>query len=65
MVELPRFVYAPVKPGQVLGRVRYVCAGKTVAQTELVAAEDVPQAPRQKAWFQILWDGIMDLLSGG
>ena len=64
-VELPQFVYAPVKTGQVLGRVRYVCAGKTVAQTELVAAEDVPQAPRQKAWFQILWDGIVDLFSGG
>ena len=63
-VELPRFVYAPVKSGQVLGRVRYVCAGKTVAQTELVAAEDVPAAPKQKAWFQILWDGIVDLLTG-
>ncbi len=64
-VELPPFVYAPVKSGQVVGRVRYSCAGKTVAQTELVAAEDVPQAPKQKTWFQILWDGIVDLFSGG
>lgn len=64
-VELPPFVYAPVKSGQVVGRVRYSCAGKTVAQTELVAAEDVPQAPKQKAWFQILWDGIVDLFTGG
>lgn len=63
-VELPQFVYAPVKAGQVLGRVRYKCAGKTVAQTELVAAEDVPGAPKQKMWFQILWDGIVDLLTG-
>ena len=64
-VELPRFVYAPVQSGQVLGRVRYTCAGKTVAQTELVAGEDVPAAPKQKAWFQILWDGIIDLFSSG
>lgn len=63
-VELPQFVYAPVKSGQVLGRVRYVCGGKTVAQTELVAAEDVSAAPKQKTWFQILWDGIMDLIAG-
>ncbi len=63
-VELPRFVYAPVKSRQVLGRVRYVCGGKTVAQTELVAAEDISQAPKQKAWFQILWDGIVELFSG-
>ncbi len=64
-VELPQFVYAPVKKGQVLGRVRYTCAEKTVAQTELVAAEDIPQAPKQKMWFQILWDGIEELFSGG
>ena len=64
-VELPQFVYAPVKKDQVLGRVCYVCAGKVVAQTELVAAEDVPQAPKQKPWFVILWDAITDLFSGG
>lgn len=63
-VELPQFVYAPVKSGQVLGRVRYVCGRKTVAQTELVAAEDVSAAPKQKTWFQILWDGIIDLITG-
>lgn len=64
-VELPQFVYAPVKKGQVLGRVCYTCGGKIVAQTELVAAEDVPQAPKQKMWFQILWEAILDLFSGG
>jgi D-alanyl-D-alanine carboxypeptidase (penicillin-binding protein 5/6) len=64
-VELPQFVYAPVKKGQVLGRVRYTCGGKSVTQTELVAAEDVPQAPKQKMWFQILWKAILDLFSGG
>lgn len=64
-VELPQFVYAPVKRGQVLGRVCYACAGRTVAQTELVAAEDVSQAPRQKPWFCLLWDAITELFSGG
>jgi D-alanyl-D-alanine carboxypeptidase (penicillin-binding protein 5/6) len=63
-VELPQFVYAPVKKGQVLGRVCYTCGGKIVTQTELTAAEDVPKAPKQKTWFQILWQAILDLFSG-
>lgn len=64
-VELPQFVYAPVKKGQVLGRVCYTCGGKITAQTELTAAEDVPQAPKQKTWFRILWEAIAELFTGG
>ncbi|MCI1955323.1 MAG: D-alanyl-D-alanine carboxypeptidase [Oscillospiraceae bacterium] len=62
-VELPRFVYAPVETGQVLGRVRYVCGGKTVAETELAAAGNIPGTVPQKNWLQNFWDGIRNLFS--
>lgn len=62
-VELPRFVYAPVEVGQVLGCVRYSCGGKTVAKTELVAVEKVPRMILQKNWLQNLWDEITNLFS--
>lgn len=62
-VELPRFVYAPIEVGQVLGCVRYTCGGKTVAKTELVASQNIPRTIIQKNWFQNLWDGIRNLFS--
>lgn len=62
-VELPRFAYAPVREGQVLGAVRYTCAGKTVAQTELLASENIAQPPARKSWLQKLWDWILNLFS--
>ena len=62
-VELPRFVYAPVREGQVLGIVRYVRAGRTVAQTELLSAENVAQPPARKNWLQRLWEWMQDLFS--
>lgn len=51
-VEMPRFVYAPVKSGQVLGRVCYRCDGKLVAATELTAAENISAPHTEKNWFQ-------------
>lgn len=62
-VELPRFVYAPVQAGQVLGCVRYTCGAKTVAQTDLLAAENAEQPPVEKNWLQNLWDRIRNLFS--
>ena len=61
-VELPRFVYAPVGEGQVLGRVRYSNAGGTVATTELVAAGTVGAPEAEKNFFQKIWDRIRRLL---
>ncbi len=63
-VELPQFLYAPVKTGQVVGCVRYDCGGKTVARTELVAEENVARAVMPKNWFQVFWDGLKRLLFG-
>lgn len=62
-VEAPKFLYAPVRIGQVLGRVRYTCGSKALAETELIAAENVPQRQIQKNWFQNIWDGIKGLFS--
>ena len=38
-VELPRFVYAGVSQGDILGKVEYVCAGRVIASSPLVAQE--------------------------
>lgn len=42
-VELPEFVYAPVKKGQKLGRLVFTVDGQTVAATPLTAADSVKQ----------------------
>ncbi len=41
IVVLPKFVYAPIEKGQVLGTVHYVLNGKLVASTEIVANSGV------------------------
>jgi D-alanyl-D-alanine carboxypeptidase/D-alanyl-D-alanine carboxypeptidase (penicillin-binding protein 5/6) len=63
VVELPRFVYAPVVKGQVLGLVRYSNEAGTVATATLTASADVPYQIVQKNIFIKLWDRIRQLLS--
>ncbi|MDD5952447.1 MAG: D-alanyl-D-alanine carboxypeptidase [Oscillospiraceae bacterium] len=41
--KLPRFVYAPVTEGDVLGKVVYQVDGATVGEVSLIASGDVPQ----------------------
>lgn len=60
-VEMPRFVYAPVEAGQVVGSVHYTIDEKTIAVTELVAKEKVCQLTIQKNIFEIFLDGIKNL----
>lgn len=62
-VELPRFIYAPVESGQVLGVVRYTLGVKTVASTELVAAGQVLPYTAEKNIFQIFWDKVKTLFT--
>ena len=64
IVELPRFLYAPVAAGQSVGSIRYEYEGKTVARTELVAASDVVRAVLPKSWLQVFWNGLKSLLAG-
>ena len=40
-VQLPRFVCAPIKAGDVLGRVIFVNNGETIGSVDIVATEDV------------------------
>lgn len=62
-VELPRFLYAPISAGQVLGKTCYRSGGKTVMETELVSAEEIPKVERRKSWFERFWEGILRLFS--
>lgn len=47
-VELPRFVYAPVQAGQVLGEIRLLSGDKVVWQSALVVDSDVPALTRER-----------------
>jgi hypothetical protein len=43
-VELPRFVYAPVKRGDVIGRIIFTCdkcCGKTAGYSIITVSEDI------------------------
>ncbi|WP_330594093.1 D-alanyl-D-alanine carboxypeptidase family protein [Caproicibacter fermentans] len=62
-VELPRFLYAPVKRGQVLGLVRYQNETGTVATTKLLAGGNVSRQAVKKNIFEKLWDRIRVLFS--
>ena len=52
VVELPRFAYAPIELGQVLGTVRYELDGKTVAAVPLAAGGQVAALPVERSWWQ-------------
>ena len=59
IVELPRFLYAPVRKGEQVGRVRYCLAGKTVAEVPLLAAEGA-FLPEKQSW----WESLLAFFSG-
>ncbi|QNK41360.1 D-alanyl-D-alanine carboxypeptidase family protein [Caproicibacter fermentans] len=62
-VELPQFLYAPVKRGQVLGLVRYQNETGTVSTTKLLAGGNVSRQAVKKNIFEKLWDRIRVLFS--
>lgn len=62
VVSVPKFLYAPVEPGQVVGTVRYILNGKTLAETELAAKAAVLQTPVRKNVFQEFWSGLLRFL---
>ena len=47
-VDLPRFVYAPVEAGEILGEIRLLSGDKVVWQSPLVAGGDVPANSRER-----------------
>ncbi len=51
LVLLPRFLYAPVEPGQIVGRVLYLSGGKTIGEACIAAdeaAERLEQVPKKE-----------------
>jgi D-alanyl-D-alanine carboxypeptidase (penicillin-binding protein 5/6) len=60
-VELPKFLYAPVEEGQVVGTVRYTLDSKTIAQTDITAKEKVEKKEAPENPFQIFLDRLKKL----
>ena len=54
-VELDRFYYAPVRKGDILGRVAYYDGDTLVSQSPIVATEDAPQ--KRVGWLErlLIW----------
>lgn len=53
-VLLPRFVYAEIKEGDVLGKIIYRCDGKIIASSDIVATESVGKIRYKKTFFEWL-----------
>ena len=56
VVDLPRFVYAPVKKGEVVGHLEFYLEGNLIATTELIALE-CASARREKGIFERIFGG--------
>lgn len=56
VVELPRFVYAPVMEGQVVGRVRYLLDGEVLSETVLTARACAGRPTQEKG----LWERALE-----
>lgn len=52
IVEIPRFLYAPVQKGEQVGCVRYVLEEKTVAEIPLLAGESALLPERTLGWWE-------------
>ena len=61
IIELPKFVYAPIENGQTIGVIRYTMNDETVAVVPLTASADIPKIPPQKNIFEKIWNAIIGL----
>lgn len=52
VVELERFLYAPVKKGEQVGTVRYRLGERTIAELPLLAAENASLPQRKPSWWE-------------
>ena len=53
-VELPRFVYAPIRQGDTVGRIVYTLDGKVIAVNDIIAEDDCPYFEKSFS----LWESI-------
>lgn len=47
VINLPKFIYAPVKEGQVVGKIEYYVCDKLVAENELIAKNEVKSMKKE------------------
>ena len=55
-IEVPAFLYAPVRKGQTVGKLTYEINGEVLASVDLLAGEDLPAQIKQKS----LWERLLD-----
>ncbi|MCI9273070.1 MAG: D-alanyl-D-alanine carboxypeptidase [Clostridiales bacterium] len=52
VVELPQFEYAPVRKGQLVGKIRYLLDGTEIASSDLVVQQDVEAIPHVPGFWE-------------
>ena len=52
-IELPRFAFAPVREGAIVGRMVFYLDGEEIAETDLLVAFSVEKTPTKKSFFDI------------
>lgn len=66
-VEMEKFYYAPIKKGQLLGKMVFTVDDVEVAETDITAAADVQKLQKKQnttGFFKNLWNGITSFFSG-
>lgn len=61
-IDLPRFVYAPIEKGEVVGAVKYYTGGIYAGKAELTAVESVSVDDTQTGYLENLWSYIRKLV---
>ena len=62
-IELPRFLLAPVREGEEVGRVRYMAGDRELCVLPVTAAGSVSERPVAGYW-ERLWEYWLELLTG-
>lgn len=63
VVEVPPFLYAPLKQGQVVGKVKYQVDGDVLASNDLIIEKDVPVTKPNKSFWKKLSDIFMGIFN--
>ncbi len=58
-IEMSRFEYAPVSMGETVGKITYICDGKEIASSNIIAIEGI-ELKKQK---YTVWDKIVDFFT--
>jgi D-alanyl-D-alanine carboxypeptidase/D-alanyl-D-alanine carboxypeptidase (penicillin-binding protein 5/6) len=62
-VELPKFVYAPLENGQVVGKIRYTLNSNTIATTDIVVVSQVNKPEIKENLIQKIFNGIKNIFT--